>query len=301
MEANQDQEGEIFSNPSLQTAEEDGREEGDVPSTRPEEGGNDSEQGRSSILLSAVIVPNENDVADRVRELEKQRRILELEQKAVEQAILEDRRQMPRSVSALAVEKIDDADTSSRPHRRKFPLLLLGLLGMVVLGGTIFGILRRRNKDQRNPGGDAPPSTSSDSPIVPTVPVMVTDLVNLLSTEYSNLDTEPLLTDGTPQNRAISWMTLEDDWTEDAMTTADIPIQMIGERYSLAVIYFATDGDQWSDHEVKWLLNTTSVCEWNNVTGSLDDVSTGSFDEVTTTRGVSCNDDGMVVTLDLSE
>lgn len=94
--------------------------------------------------------------------------------------------------------------------------------------------------------------------------------------------------DGTPQNRAINFMALKDDWTTEAMST-NVSVQMIGERYALVVIYYATSSEQWND-EVNWLLNTTSVCEWNSMKGTLEEV-----------KGVSCNDDGLLVALDLGE
>lgn len=121
----------------------------------------------------------------------------------------------------------------------------------------------------------------------------MTDLVDLLAKEYTYLETELLLTDGTPQHRAVSWLAHEDEWTRDALMNPDIPIQMIGERYALTVLYYATEGDQWfgESHE---FLSSASVCNWTAV--GTDDVLSFCLGE-----GVSCNDDDFVASLTFSK
>jgi len=253
-------------------------------------GSDDDEKLDPNIPISAVIVPTEDEMVNRVRELEETKHALELEQKALEQTILEEREQQQQQqasepIFAIAVKMIDDDDddgevsiSSFRSHGRR-RLVLLMFMGVVILAGTILGMLLPGNTQGRK-------SSSNSSTSI--VPMEVTNLVDRLLTEYADLDTEQLLTDGTPQNRAIDFMALKDDWTREATSTS-VSVQMIGERYALVVMYYATDGKSWN-HEVNWLLNTTSVCEWNSPKDTLEEV-----------KGVSCNDDGLVVGLDLGE
>jgi len=179
------------------------------------------------------------------------------------------------------VEIFDETDGSiTRPNRTRLTLTML-LMVVVLVVGSVFGISQQRNDQGGRPSDGFEPSESS------IVPSDVRTLVDRLSTEYTNLDVEPMLNDGTPQNRAIYWMALEDEWTREGITTY-VSIQRIGEPYALVVLYYLDDGDEWND-EVNWILNTTSVCAWNNSTG---------YNEV---KGEFCRDDRSVVAVDLCE
>jgi hypothetical protein len=59
-----------------------------------------------------------------------------------------------------------------------------------------------------------------------------------------------------------------------------MPTVIIVERYVLAVLYFATSGEGWGDQ--RNFLSPSSVCEWHMWE-----------------RGVACNEDDLVVALNL--
>jgi hypothetical protein len=99
----------------------------------------------------------------------------------------------------------------------------------------------------------------------------------LLQNEVS--DAEALQDDSSPQFQALRWLANDDTAVLDLEST---PTVIIVEQYVLAVLYFATRGEGWGDQLN--FLSASSVCEWNN----------GS-------KGVSCNEDDLVVALFLGE
>jgi len=89
-------------------------------------------------------------------------------------------------------------------------------------------------------------------------------------------------------------MTVEDDWTTNAMTTLTLALkQRIVERYALVVLYFVTAGTFWLDGGFTFE-GTTSICEW-------DAPSSAGDGEETPGDGVSCDEGGYLVGLDLCE
>jgi hypothetical protein len=98
----------------------------------------------------------------------------------------------------------------------------------------------------------------------------------LLQNEVSGA--EALEDDSSPQFRALRWLANEDTAVLDLDSTSTV---FLIQRYVLAVLYFATNGEGWE--QLKFL-PASSVCEWKN----------GE-------RGVTCNDDDLVVALNLSK
>jgi len=205
---------------------------------------------------------------------------------------LKHKRDTPETVSAIAVKTVTnevDLPSYSRSFSVRFMLGVLLVISVVV--GTIFGILTvRRRNDADNAINDSSLSTSqTDFPSVsPTTSPEVTVLADLLSNEFE-LDTGLLFSDGTPQNRSLFWLALEDGWTREVLTVSDdVPIQMMGARYALTVLYYTTNGDQWND-KINWFVDTASVCNW----------TVPDPDSVGFWNPISCNDDDSVFYLDL--
>jgi hypothetical protein len=61
----------------------------------------------------------------------------------------------------------------------------------------------------------------------------------------------------TPQHDSLKWLADIDEWNPDV---EPLPIQVLVERYVLALLYLSTNGKSWST-QTKFLQNT-SVCEW---------------------------------------
>jgi hypothetical protein len=72
-----------------------------------------------------------------------------------------------------------------------------------------------------------------------------------------------LLNTVTPQGMAFAWILSEDP---AATTTLEKPcdnIRAIRQRFALAVLYYATSGDSWTDN-ARWL-TTADACQWAKV------------------------------------
>jgi hypothetical protein len=89
-----------------------------------------------------------------------------------------------------------------------------------------------------------------------------------------------------PQFRALRWLANEDTAVLDLDSA---PTVILVERYVLAVLYFATNGERWVGQGD--FLSASSVCEWNN------EQTQDSSDF----RGALCNEDDLVVDLNLSK
>jgi len=104
--------------------------------------------------------------------------------------------------------------------------------------------------------------------------------------------------EGTVKNAAIHWLSYRDEWTKDAITNIEggiVPIERIAERYALAFMYYAGRGVHWRNNKPRWFLNgNASVCNWQPSESSSHPSQEGTYH-----AGVSCNDDGFVVGLDL--
>jgi hypothetical protein len=99
----------------------------------------------------------------------------------------------------------------------------------------------------------------------------------LLQNEVS--DAEALQDDSSPQFRALLWLANNDNMVLDLDSA---PTVILVERYVLALLYFATNGEGWKDQ--RDFLSVSSVCQWN-FRGN----------------GALCNEDDLVVALNLGK
>ena len=74
--------------------------------------------------------------------------------------------------------------------------------------------------------------------------------------------TQNLWNDSTPQGKAIRWIAEEDGLEVDPADN-----EVLVQRYSLAVFFYATGGETWI-HKAHFLSNT-NFCHWNEL--DLDD------------------------------
>jgi hypothetical protein len=108
--------------------------------------------------------------------------------------------------------------------------------------------------------------TPSRSPTMAPTTVVIGQLANDLRPYVDNFD--DLRTKGTPQNSAMLWIALEDDYSLDNKWR--VQDERFIQRFVLAVIYFALNGHSW-DHcpptdplcrsTQRWLTNTNE-CNW---------------------------------------
>ena len=170
--------------------------------------------------------------------------------------------------------KDDNLDNSGKNNnglweRYKAPMMLFGLGALALLLVVVMVVfLSSSNKTYDDPPPLNEETTASNDE---ANEVSLSDeqyLVNILKT-VSN-ETLLLLDDDfagstTPQYKAMRWLVdANDPSILDVQSVVDE--QTIIERYSLAVLYFSTDGINSWDPITKdyFLSNATSVCEWND-------------------------------------
>jgi len=168
------------------------------------------------------------------------------------------------------VAATDQGGSADRSDRRRLFLWVL-VVGIATVVALVVFLTRDIWKNQE----EDPPASPLDVP----------NLVDRLTSEYPELESDPLFEEGTPQNCAINWLALEDDWTKRAFAD-NVPIQRIGERYALTVIVYATAGGDCITYPSLFL---PADCRLRY---------SEPEDEAV---GVLCNADGFIVTLDLGE
>ncbi len=125
-------------------------------------------------------------------------------------------------------------------------------VGLVAL--TVVIVVPTLLTQERESGGTDPPVTA------PTIPPMERkqNIIQYLSDAGVSTTTQ-LTTSGTPQSKAVDWMTVEDELYMLVPQTSKKYTRFI-ERYVLAVVYFSTNGPAW-----KYKMNfMTGVdhCDW---------------------------------------
>lgn len=117
------------------------------------------------------------------------------------------------------------------------------------------------------------PTTSFQPTSIPTAlptsevfPLISTVLELLYDVYYEGLELD-LSDRNSPQAKAATWIIEEDQFvlaSADALGADNLDIDfvyMFAERYSLAVLYFATNGNEWTE-QCNFLNPQTHVCDW---------------------------------------
>jgi hypothetical protein len=232
--------------------------------------------GEQSTIIAELAEPSQED--EEVR-----RRLQELEQnfdKIVRGAVQ----------GTVVVENSgggdDDQNAALSPFGRKRIIFLIGAaLALLLVVAVILGVAipLTTNKDKDSPSIDSTVTpTESPAPTeapsaAPTACTSRECLLGKILLQHEVSGAEALRDDSSPQSRALRWLANDDPIMLDLDSTPTL-----FERYILAVLYFATSGEGWGDQSN--FLSATSVCDWNN-----------------DLRGAVCNEDDMVVDLNLSK
>jgi hypothetical protein len=213
--------------------------------------------------------------------------------------------QLPGTVEDEAVTATEDGAVTAPPvivenKRRRF--LIGTALALVLVVGVILGVtiplITNPNTDSPTEffPSESPSEKSSIDPTQPpaqspikaptAAPTACTSMDCLAEILLQNevTDAEALQDNFSPQSLSLSWL------ANDELALLDLdskPPVILVERYVLAVLYFATNGRDWSNQ--RNFLSSSSACEWNN----------GEPHNSLSLRGVACNDDDLVVTLRL--
>ena len=145
------------------------------------------------------------------------------------------------------------------------------------------------------PTANLPSSTLRPSPAPSSTPSLAPSsalfgaLVDVILQVIPYTDTNIFFDSSTPQYRAIQWMELEmiAIANEAAGASPFVDIQVEPERYIMAVLYYATVGEEWYD--LVNFLRPNHICEWG------DNLQGARF------NGVICNDQLQVTGIQLTD
>jgi hypothetical protein len=242
-----------------------------------------------SIIVAELAEPNQKD-----EDLRRRNQELEQGDEELRQRYQELQKIVGEAVrGSVIVEKSGggdhDQNAASSPFGRKERRFLIGAaLALLLVVGVILGVvipLTTKNDQNNNNSNKGSPSidsvvtpTQSQSPTqsptaaptkAPTVaPAVCTSLLCLADILLQNevAIAEALQDESSPQFQALHWLANEDTVVLDLDSSPSVVL--VVERYVLAVLYFATNGEGWEQGN---FLSSASVCEWNNVLCNEDD------------------------------
>ena len=205
----------------------------------------------------------------------------------------------------IKIEKHDNKDSSGRRSsstKTKMITLILSVLALVII--IIIGILvgnvlpsRLANKNKTTGGGsNGAEKTRREELVDLLLPLYgenkdynndtgIDFFLSFLSDVDDSQEEEEVdnimddVVTNTPQYNAFQWMVNIDkydlqeqvDENNSNVLNPNDYVSKLLERYVLAVLYYATDGDNsWKDR-TNFLTETSSVCEWNGIHNNNDD------------------------------
>lgn len=160
-------------------------------------------------------------------------------------------------------------------NKRKKTILIVAAIAVIAILAIVFGVVFSRPSD---------PLESRRN-----------DMVNFLS---RITPIEAFESNGSKYNadrmNALQWI-VEDDLMQLPIPTDDLPNSdpvawALLQRYSMAVLYFATNGERWRNEFL--FLSEYDVCRWNTI--GVSDEFWNSNDRVFEVKGVSCDSDDRV-------
>jgi hypothetical protein len=183
------------------------------------------------------------------------------------------------SVKLSQPDKNDgDSRTGSSQKLPRVAFLVMAALVLLVAVGAAVGSRTQRSKKTTSTAQTIVLDTPTSSPT--SVADYVWELARGLVTPVSG--EEALLDQSSPQYRALSWI-VHDDPTKLLLTMVQnndfsSSSSLIVERYVLMLLYFVTNGNNWS---VQIFNGNTTTCEWVaiecNEEGSVVYISLGKY------------------------
>jgi len=178
--------------------------------------------------------------------------------------------------------------SAPREEKRKMTMILLFSLVVLILGGAIVVVVLWQLEILFNPDGDESQSTPNTlptpKPMLPVIPPTTAPSNAITMTPSSPLITAPssapseidrgidllgLITEAYPKGRLAlqnpnSPQTKALEWLESSGSSGASSVQKILQRYVLATVYYATNGDNWIDG-TGWL-SEGDECNWMSKT-----------------------------------
>jgi hypothetical protein len=167
----------------------------------------------------------------------------------------------------LVIRTDEEEEVEAKKRQKKF-LTYLMLAGVILLTIVIVPVaVTTRKKTAATPAPTLSPTISPTmAPTGQIVPQLAMDLADRVGTDVNVMRKR-----GTPQNEAMLWMASEDTFSIEKGW--DVQSERYLQRFVLAVIYFALNGDKWANcgrsdpqcsaknKDVSWLTNTDE-CDW---------------------------------------
>ena len=133
-------------------------------------------------------------------------------------------------------------------------------IGLIAAGTAIVIFVKESNEFKRN----RVPASAAPSLAPSLQPSFILDDLLELAAEVSGM--EAVTTPGTPQRRALGWMSTYDQRSSPGFAPGFI------QRYALVVWYYSTNGDDWSERD-RWLDPNLHECSWSDSIFCKTDVS----------------------------
>jgi hypothetical protein len=171
----------------------------------------------------------------------------------------------------------DDGSSS-----RKMKMIVVGLC-LLIAAVIATSVVLAKKSSTTSKSEEAPDESSETGPAFvfpPTGPPTAAPTFTERFGKFYDLATlisgDRLEDEESPQFQALRWLVYEDEANIDLGTTFAINVI---ERYAVATLFFATNGDTWTSFHNYTFLSEDSVCEWNDADAD---------------SGVFCNFDGYV-------
>jgi len=227
--------------------------------------------------IVAHLAPDEADV---------EARITERLQQQINQR-LHERMRLTHAVNSniiVADEVKDELIPESNKRRTGIMVTLVCLVVGSGIGGLVYALLQDNAAQEALPKGDplSPSSAPSSSFSFDSLDPLVGELKPFIAPTQEDLF--PFMDPASPQSQALSWL------QEDPITlTAGRLTRTALERYTLAVLYYATNGPSWNNYH----LNRDDVCTWHDPFGENTPADTWN--------GVVCSETGGPISLILPD
>ena len=162
--------------------------------------------------------------------------------------------------------------TETGRRKRLYLSLMILLVGSIGIVAVVVGITWNNWNPARSSSSispeplffQSPPTSSPTITTVPSTPPTYFDEFVFMQQELvdHNISDEAIFNITSPQYMALEWLVYNDTTTYNFRFTH---ISSYLDRYSLAVLYFSTNGQDWnSDGPDAWL-SVRNVCRWSDV------------------------------------
>ncbi|CAB9520600.1 Leucine Rich Repeat [Seminavis robusta] len=192
---------------------------------------------------------------------------------------------------AQIVEPFDGRNRRNAASKKRFKThSLLGVILLIAIGIVLMAVLvpgRKDNNDDSAPSGATSAADTTQAP---------TSTLDYILSLFPPETVEAIQTDPeSSQSKAFQWLLGDDD---DALYN-NYTDQRILQKFALATLYYATNGDMWANHQ-GWLNYSVHECDWfNNPDFAFQRVIHSAFvpgyleEFVYLEEEPSCDDDGL--------